>query len=260
MTLMKPILNRGHLLGLDNFYTDLVLFMHLVANGTGAVGTARHGRRCFPKKLINKYWADIEKGRIRVRYFEDFFCMNWRDKKDVIILSTVDSPEKVDSISSYGREFSKPRVVHLYNKTMPGVDMSEQKRHARKVARDRVKRWYKKMISHFIDVSLVNAHIICSKYVPGLENIKPADFRIDVVRQIFEKHPYNNANEAREPRVRNLGRLVGSHTRIGRGSQRECVVCRKNGNRVRTNYFCERCEVALCIVDCYDRYHTVEEF
>jgi hypothetical protein len=45
MSLMKDILNRGHLVGLDNFYTDVVLFMHLVANGTGGVGTVKHGRR-----------------------------------------------------------------------------------------------------------------------------------------------------------------------------------------------------------------------
>jgi hypothetical protein len=174
-----------------------------------------------------------------------------------MIISTADSPEKVARFTPYGRESHKPRVIHLYNKAMPGVDMSDQKRHARRVARDRVKRWYKKMISHFLDVSLVNAHVICSKYVPGLENIKPADFRVDLVRQILEMYPVNNRNE---PNIRGLGRLNGTHTDIGKGTQKDCVVCRKNGFRARTSFFCQQCNVGLCIIGCYDRYHTVEEF
>jgi hypothetical protein len=141
ITLMKPILNRGHILGLDNFYTDVVLFMHLLANGTNALGTVRHGRRCLPKKIVKKRWTNAERGSIRVRFFEDFYCFNWRDKEEVIILSTLDSPDKVRTVSSYGVERNKPRAIHLYNKCMPGVDTSDQKRHARRVAHSRVKRW-----------------------------------------------------------------------------------------------------------------------
>jgi hypothetical protein len=54
MTLMAPILNRGHKLGIDNFYTDLVLALHLVDNHTDVIGTVRKGRRAFPKRVIEK--------------------------------------------------------------------------------------------------------------------------------------------------------------------------------------------------------------
>jgi hypothetical protein len=57
-----------------------------------------------------------------------------------------------------------------------------------------------------------------------------------------------------------MGRLDGTHTDIGKGNQKDCIVCRKYGNRVRTNFFCQRFNVGLCIISCYDRYHTVEDF
>ena len=52
MTLMKPILNRGHILGVDNFYTDVTLFKHLLNNGTDCVGTVRKGRRHIPPEVM----------------------------------------------------------------------------------------------------------------------------------------------------------------------------------------------------------------
>jgi hypothetical protein len=90
MKLMLPILNRGHLLGVDNFYTDVVLFLHLLDNGTDAIGTLRKGRRCIPSKIMNKDWSlKDEKGKIRSRYGPTMYCFNWCDKKNVRIVMQI---------------------------------------------------------------------------------------------------------------------------------------------------------------------------
>jgi hypothetical protein len=96
MTLIKHLLNRGHLLGLDNFYTDIVLFMHLRDNRTDAVGTIRAKRRALPVKVVGKKWKDDQKSKIRIRYNDDFYCFNWMDRKNVKFLATCGSPDMVE--------------------------------------------------------------------------------------------------------------------------------------------------------------------
>jgi hypothetical protein len=66
MTVMKDILNRGHIVGLDNFYTDIVLFMHLRDNQTDAIGTIRCKRRALPVKIVGKEWKKDQKGYIYI--------------------------------------------------------------------------------------------------------------------------------------------------------------------------------------------------
>ena len=48
MQLMKPFLQKGHILYLDNWYTSPSLFQRLYEKGTGAVGTARKNRKFYP--------------------------------------------------------------------------------------------------------------------------------------------------------------------------------------------------------------------
>ena len=51
ITLMKPYLNHGHTLYVDNFYTTPKLAEYMLQNGTKLVGTIRNNRQNFPKEL-----------------------------------------------------------------------------------------------------------------------------------------------------------------------------------------------------------------
>jgi RNase P protein component len=178
------------------------------------------------------------------------------DKKNVRFLASCGSPEMIESFSANNESRIKPTVIHDYNKIMPGVDMSDQKSHGRKVARNRIKRWYKKLLHHFIDVSLINAFVIIHKYIPNMQKLSHADFRSDLVLQILAKHPLNNENNA-ENQVPNPIFRLRKHTEgIEHGKSRECHLCRKNKIRKMTSYFCQQCNVALCVIGCYHRYHT----
>jgi hypothetical protein len=46
--LMTPFLNKGHILGIDNWYTDIDLVKWLLENGTDVIGTIRKGRKGYP--------------------------------------------------------------------------------------------------------------------------------------------------------------------------------------------------------------------
>jgi RNase P protein component len=255
MTLMKPILNRGHKLGIDNFYTDIVLALHLGANQTDLIGTVRKGCRAFPKRIIDKMWSDEQVGNIRVRYTPQFYTFNWRDKKNVIILSTISSSEMVESFNCANVSRLKPMAIHKYNSLMPGVDLSDQKRHGRKVARDRVKRWYRKMFWHAVDVSLINSFVMCYKYVPGLEKLTHADFRTDLVKQILMANGQTNALRREIP----VNVVQSAHYDIKKYlSPKSCENCKKSNLRKRSNFYCVACNACLCIVGCFSEYHRIQ--
>ena len=77
-----------------------------------------------------------------VLYCDRFFIMNWKDSKEVIILSSISNALKEEDQANTvkGRiGYAKPQVVHEYNRVMPGVDLNDEMKFDRKVARRRVK-------------------------------------------------------------------------------------------------------------------------
>ncbi|KAG8245800.1 hypothetical protein J6590_099047 [Homalodisca vitripennis] len=57
-------------------------------------------------------------------------------------------------------------------------------------------------------------------------------------------------------------RLSGRHFPSKAEKRRRCVVCMQNGHRRDTPYFCKTCTStpALHVEDCFEAYHTKENF
>jgi hypothetical protein len=246
--LMAPFLGNGHLLGLDNYYTDIALFQVLHQNRTDAVGTLRANRRNIPSDIKEKRWKKKDKGKMIVRHLDDFLLLNWMDKKEVRIVSTVGSAEKRSDIGD------KPQVVLLYNSVMPGVDLADQKHHGRKIARNRLKRWYKKFFFHLLDVALINGFVI-SRHVPNLAYSTHETFRLAVIRGILYKYRAALHNNVPSVSLRNTVSGLSGHTNIQmvqtHNQRKRCHVCKK-----KTSYVCVDCELGLCIVGCFHSFHT----
>lgn len=84
MKLMRPYLQNGHILYVDNWYTSPKLFMELYNQGTGAVGTVkknRSGMPCLKEKL--------KRGEQEYRSCESMIAIKWMDKREVYMLSTI---------------------------------------------------------------------------------------------------------------------------------------------------------------------------
>ena len=49
-------------------------------------------------------------------------------------------------------------------------------------------------------------------------------------------------------------------TKLEKGKKKNCVVCTKLQDNIRvcTLYICGECNVALCIGECWEKYHTKE--
>jgi len=75
MTLMKPYLQKGHILYVDNWFTSPKLFLEFYNQSTGAVGTVkrnRDGMPCLKEKLNRREQV--------YRNCESMLAVKWMDK------------------------------------------------------------------------------------------------------------------------------------------------------------------------------------
>ncbi|GFX84725.1 piggyBac transposable element-derived protein 4 [Trichonephila clavipes] len=123
MTLMEPLLNKGHCLTTDNFYSSPELADILIQSLTDIYGTLKPRRKDVTKELLSK---KIDKGQM-IAYQRDKVCvMKWMDKKAVCLISTIHNLEMVQVQSHKNEIRRKPKAVMEYNNTMGGVDRLDQ--------------------------------------------------------------------------------------------------------------------------------------
>ena len=112
----------------DNFYSSPALFRELTDNDFGACGTARKNRRGIPRSVTT---AKLQKGDLESKREDGILSLMWRDKRDVLMLSTFHNDSMMGksrrSKTAAGgvKSVQKPRVVEEYNQFMGGVDRSE---------------------------------------------------------------------------------------------------------------------------------------
>jgi Transposase IS4 len=243
MTLMEPILGRGHLLGIDNFYTDIPLFMLLKCQSTDCIGTIRKNRRHLPDQ-IKKTWKKSDRNKIVVAHSDHLLLINWMDRREVRMLATTGSASFIDN---------KPNIVNMYNEVMPGVDSADQMRHGRTVARRRLRDWETKFFLYLIDVSLVNAYTI-GKHVRTMSHITHQRFRESLVKRLVFKYapdfclPCTNSPAPR-PLLQSPAHLFIIN--MPNKDRRRCRVCMK-----KTPFKCRDCDAFICLGDCYVTFHN----
>ena len=108
----------------DNFHSSPSLFRELLRRGFGACGTARKNRRGIPRAIRD---ATLRRGEVASSIDDSILALKWKDKRDVIMLSTYhdSSMAKRSRAAERGVEvIQKPKVVDDYNQNMGGVDKS----------------------------------------------------------------------------------------------------------------------------------------
>lgn len=264
MDLMKPLLNKGHCLTTDNFYTSPELAEILIKNKTDTYGTLRVKRKgvpkniSFPKKVSKGFTKTYRKGKVMV--------MRWRDKKDVFFLSTIHGCSMIE-IDNGIKKHLRPKVANDYNFSMGGVDRVDQHLSIRPVPRKQGKKFYKKMFFHMMEQALWNAFVLFVKSGGKFSNLK---FREKLIEQYLEKyHTPEFASKGGRPSITpNPLRLTERHfiellppTESKMNASKRCIVCcsktNERGKKIRkeTRYYCPDCNVGLCI-PCFKIYHT----
>ncbi|CAG4938111.1 unnamed protein product [Parnassius apollo] len=86
MNLCQDLLNKGHCLYRDNWYTSVSLARELMKNETYLIGTLRKNRKHFPKVIVS---TKLKKGEFIAKESDDgITVLRWKDKRDVLVLST----------------------------------------------------------------------------------------------------------------------------------------------------------------------------
>ena len=154
MSLLKNLFHRGHTLCTDNWYTSVDLANNLIDKNTHLIGTLRTNRKGNPSKVIK---TNLKRGKIIARENnQGITVLKWKDKRDVLVLSTKHSSEMTNVKTKRGF-CSKPKIMVEYNKAKTCIDLSDQMSAYSSPLRKTLK-WYKKLAFElFLNTAVVNA-------------------------------------------------------------------------------------------------------
>lgn len=112
------VFHKGHKLCTDNWYTNLDLANKLLEKNTHLNGTIRKNRKGIPKEVVLKRLQREQ--YIAKENKEGITILKWKDRRDVLLLSTKHSTTKTN------RFLIKPKIIIDYNKSKTAIDLSDQ--------------------------------------------------------------------------------------------------------------------------------------
>ncbi|KAJ8956428.1 hypothetical protein NQ314_006729 [Rhamnusium bicolor] len=119
--LTKDLLGKGRTICVDNYYTSVELAQELMKNKTYILGTLCSNRKNNPQNVINK---KLKIGKVVAEESNTgIFVEKWKDKQDVVIMTTKYVPEMV-TIHKRSTDITKPTSVIEYNRRKRYIDIS----------------------------------------------------------------------------------------------------------------------------------------
>ena len=208
--------------------------------------------------------------------YEVTTAIQWKDKRVVSMLTTIHDDhvvmvERRSRCASSGREqIEKPLAVAEYNRYMGGVDRADQLLSYYGYSHRTIK-WWKRAFFFLLDKAVVNAYLLYTDTHPNKRGrVTHARFRITLAKELLESAgilvDQNSPQQERHPTPHNpAARLQERHfpSAIGRTAadrpiQLDCHVCSKRRGRGRktTTYKCKECSLPMCVVPCFELWHT----
>lgn len=148
--------------------------------------------------------------------------MRWRDKRDVLVLSTKHSV-RFQTVIKHQKQVSKPKIVLDYDKAKGAVDLSDQMTAYQTPLRKTIK-WYKKVaIDLILNTAMVNA-LILYQSVTG-KKISVLEFRKAIMKSFVVLDNVDASSNQRSRRVKHeLKKKEGPSSKTRRAFQH----CYKN--------------------------------
>ncbi|XP_017754359.1 PREDICTED: piggyBac transposable element-derived protein 4-like [Eufriesea mexicana] len=251
------LLHKGYCVFMDNWHSSPALYRELYNKQTNACGTASMNRKEMPQELKFQY---LQKGEAVVFSTRDMAAIKWRDKKNVVLLTTMhglDFAETGITNRYTGQKCLKPTAVIDYNRYMGGVDIGDQilsKFHSMRRCREP----YKQIFFYLIDMMLLNSYVIFKNHK------RDRAFHVykqKLAEEIIEKY-LPNVKVSEACNSDSITRYTGRHfpMRIpataakGNRTSKRCVACLAESVRRETVFKCDICDVALCI-DHFKEFH-----
>ena len=254
------LLEKGYHLFMDNWYSGPRLYQYMKTRKTVCCGTLRENR------------APVEVRQLQVNQQEPvkslrsgpLLFVKWQSSKVVYMLTTMHKESMQQVERRGGQRVTKPTCVVDYNSKMGAVDKADQMLQPYDATR-KTTRWYKKVMTHLLQVALLNAYQVYKKHKGS--TIDFLGFQYQVISDLL--YTDNPAPQQDLPRCEDVARLSERHFPVNisevvgkRSSGRKCKVCTSQGRRKESSFLCGQCpsKPALCVSPCFQVYHTKKHY
>lgn len=270
----------------DNYYTTLPLLVELAKNGIHTVGTVRRNR--LPNcKLPTEMELKKEKRGTVVEYVTsidqiDIVTVSWKDNKLVNLISTFTGKNPMKTIQRFDKQINEmvtldcPDIVKEYNRFMGGVDKTNSLIGRYKI-KMKSRKWYIRIFYHLLDVSLVNAWVLCKRasIEREMEDTLPLlDFRLQVAETLCKigtatittrkgrPSKMENTTEVKRQRI-SATHYPSTDIRLDNYAHwpvwtAERQRCKNPTCSSLTFVICDKCKINLCFQknrNCYKEFH-----
>jgi len=158
-------------------------------------------------------------------------ALKWKDKRDVLMLTTKHTDKMVDTgkKTRKGESLIKPEAVIYYNSSKQGIDVSDQLASYQSPVRKSI-RWYHKVaVELLLGTSVVNAQLLYNAHCVDTGNpdgtLQIAEFRESIIESLLNCN--NRCSPAEQPKVHFLRVTQDKEggKRINRRKRRYCIGC-----------------------------------
>ncbi|XP_008181107.1 piggyBac transposable element-derived protein 4-like [Acyrthosiphon pisum] len=245
------------------------LMSYLKSNGIYACGTVNMTRKHLPQLKDDK---SLKQGEYD--WNTDQFSISiikWKDKRSVSLLSNFHNPTDTDIVPRREKDGTLtmipcPKVLKDYNENMNCVDKLDQNKKSCQIDR-KSQKWWHRIFFHFIDIAVVNSHVIYTQSTGTTITMK--NFRRDISRELLNKTIVCKCQskstkkspakiKKHKPFVPDSLRLEKSAHQPKISTRRRCAKCSTREKEVRTEWMCIVCNVPLCITknrNCFADHH-----
>lgn len=279
------VLDLGHQLYMDNYYSSPELYEELYVRKTFCTGTLKLIRKGLSESCKH---AKLKIGESCWRRKGPLLMFKWKEKKSkqpVRMISTIHQavmvqvPQKENDHRERDPVW-KPEAVYHYCKKMGGVDLNDQLLNYYTFLRKSMK-WDRKLAIHFFNLIVLNAYILNKLY--GSEKLTHDQYRDKLIKHLLadgitcykiplppvisRKVSSRHAEEHEEKRLHERHFPASIPRGEGRKRSRPCRVCVVCNNlpdfdlpTKRTSFWCPDCGKPLCISPCFELYHTKKDY
>ena len=120
--------------------------------GAYIMGTLRSDRKHIPVDVMKK---KLKKGEMISKSLNDISVINWKDERDVRMITNAFVPELIESVTRHGNSKQKPDAIQVHNQNISGINRSDQRLSCHSGLRKTV-RWYKKVGIHIFQIFFAN--------------------------------------------------------------------------------------------------------
>ena len=126
---------------------------------------------------------NLRKVDVRVRTRGNLTALAWKDRRDVYILTNMDTPPEEGNFCDDSKRAVKPQIVAWYNRHMGYVDISDRMANRYTMCRRNFK-WTIKLFFQLLDLTVLNSWILLSSCGAKYTH---RDFRFLLVRNLIEE-------------------------------------------------------------------------